>query len=319
MIDDLERELTRAMADDVADLIPPHLDLRRIQRRPARRLVVPGAIVAVAVAAAAPIAAAKTGVLDHAPVSADQDVVPGNVGQLAPPANKLPATPPLPSVSAPHLPGAAPVLPPSVPLPHGCTVRHRTFSSDERAAALRQLRQLADGLAGKVLGAGHARRVAVLSAAQLDRMVPRVGATISYFDCLPSKPLSAAKRAAAIAEVRRAAAQVQTAVMGARSALEHALGSAELPGWLGDIDVTVLSQTAQRMVIRIDFGSPRPTRPVGGSITVTIRMADRSIVAIDRSLLTLPPGIPVPPNSLPSVPIPAPPTLPVPGLPTGGR
>jgi hypothetical protein len=321
MIEDLERELTAAMADDVAELSPPQLDLNRMHRSPARRLVVPGAVVAVAVAAAAPLAAAKTGVLSH-PASSNHTLPPNPVGTIAPPTELPTVTLPPPPSGKPSLPAPPSVSLPSVPskIPVTCTIKHRAFRSDERLAALRQLRAAVDELAATGLGAGRARQVAALSPAELDRFLPRAGVTISYYDCLPGLP-SAAQRAAAIAEVRKAVAQAQTAVTAARVALEQALRSHQLPSWLGDLQITVVSQTDQRVVVKISFPTSHlPGQHAAGSIIVTIRTADRSIVSIDTSGLTLPPGIPtVPTHSLPPVPLPAPPSLPVPGLPPTGR
>lgn len=322
MIENLERELTAAMADDVAELDPPQLDLNRMHRRPARRLVVPGALVAVAVAAGAPLAAAKTGVLGH-PASSNRDLPANPVGPLTPPSQlpKLTLPPSVkPSLPAPPVVRVPSSVPAKVPVPVQCTIKHRAFRSDERFAALRQLRTAVNDAAASGLGAGRARQVAALSAADLEKFLPRAGITVSYYDCLPGVP-SAAQRAAAIAEVRKAVAQAQTAMTAARVALEQTLRSHQLPAWLGDLQITVVSQTADQIVIKISFPvSHLPGQHAAGSITVTVRTADRSIVSIDTSGLTLPPGIPaIPTHSLPPVPLPAPPSLPVPGLPPTGR
>jgi hypothetical protein len=321
MIEDLERELTAAMADEVAELGPPQLDLNRMQHRPARRLVLPGAAVVVAVAAAAPLAAAKTGVLGSHPASSNRDLPAVPAGSIVPP-NHLPKLS-LPPTGKPSLPAPPSIGVPSakVPVPVRCVIKHRAFRSDERLAALRQLRAAADQLAASGLGAGHARKVLALTNVDLDRFLPQVGATISYYDCLPGSP-TAAQRAAVISEVRRAIAQAQTAMTATRVALEKALGAHQLPGWLGDLQVTVVSQTSERIVLKVSF--PAAHLPggqhAGGSITITIRTADRAIVSIDTSGLTLPAGIPqLPTHSLPPVPLPAPPSLPVPGLPPTGR
>jgi hypothetical protein len=314
MTDDLERELTRAMAADVANLTPPQLDLRRIHRRPVRRLALPGAVVAVAVAAAAPFAAAGTGVLDRSPVSAENDVAPA-----------------VPLTTTATLPRLSPA-PPSIKVPRPpvetgkdratCVSQQHTFSTEERAAAVRQLRAAAAALSQRALGAGPQRRVVLLTLAELDRLLPKAGATVTYRPCLPpGRVVSAAQRAAALAEVRRAAADVETAVLGARKALEQAFGEKELPSWLGDLEVTVVSRTADRLVLRIAFGQPKRGWPLSGSITVVVRLPDRTVVAVDTSRLTLPPGlsVPRPPLPLPPVPLPVPSPPEVPGLPTGGR
>src|SRR5262249_19138657 len=130
MIEDLERELAAAMADDVAMLPAPQLDLTRMHRTPVRRYVVPGAVVAVGVAPGARPAVAK----------------PGTRAPRPPPHSGVRRTPPLP-VQTPAVPlpkltppptgkhslPAPPVSLPSVPakLPVHCTITQRSFRTDE--------------------------------------------------------------------------------------------------------------------------------------------------------------------------------------------
>jgi hypothetical protein len=325
MIEDLEQELTRAMAADVADLPEPRLDLHRIQHpRPARRLVVPGVAAGVALAVAAPLAAAKAGAFRSAPVANTQVQVSASDGQLvAPklPAGVPPAVPDLPAVSS---------LPPLPPLdktpvaPDACSTVRRTLTAAERSAAVRQLRASFDAVAKKELAAGVTRQVGAPSVADLARLLPNAGAMVTYFDCALGRTLPPEQAAAAVAEVRRAVADAQTMVQATRAALEQALGNGKLPSWLGDLDIHMVNRMAGEIVLRIDLGAPKAGWPASGSITVTIRATDRSVISIQPGGLKLPPGLPVPqlpatpklPVSLPSLPVPVPLPPQVPGLPT---
>jgi hypothetical protein len=322
MIEDLERELTRAMTKEVADLAAPHLDLHRMQHhRPARRLVVPAAAVGVAVAVAAPLAAAR-GVFRSAPVANEQVQVSVSPGPVVP-------TVPLPRTGAPTVPSVPglsgtvplPSVAPTASVPDSCMLVRRTLSSAERVAAAGKLRATFDGLARRLLGAGVSRTIPTLSDADLDRLLPPAGAMITYYDCALGRVLTPEQRAAAIAEVRRAVTETETALLAARSAVEHALGRGNVPSWLGDLDIHLVGRTATTMVVRIDLATPRPGWPASGSITVTTRLADHTVVMIQPTELKLPPGLPVPqlPVPLPSLPIPVPLPSQVPGLPTGGR
>jgi hypothetical protein len=324
MIEDLERELTRAMAKEVADLSAPHLDLHRMQHhRPGRRLVVPGVAVGVAMVVGAPLAAAHTGVFRSAPVADKQVQISTPAGQLTLPAPQVsvsrpPAVPGVPGV--PSLP-PLPTLDKTPSPPDACTTVRRTLTAAEHAAAVGQLRAAYQALARRELGAGVTRRVSQLSDADLARLLPKAGAMITYYDCALGRTLPADQQAAAVAEVRKAVADAQTALLGARKALEQALGDGKLPSWLGDLDIHLVGRTTETMTLRIDLGTPRPGLPASGSVTVAIRLADRTVISIQPSGLKLPPGLSVPqlPVSLPSLPIPVPQPPQVPGLPTGGR
>jgi hypothetical protein len=327
MIEDLERELVRAMAKEVADLPEPHLDLHRMQHyRPARRLVVPGVAVGVAMVVATPLAAAHSGVFRSAPAADKHVQLSTPAGPLTPPDPRLSVSvpPSVPSVpGAPGVPAAQPLpsLEPTLTVPDTCTAVRRALTAAEHAAAARQLRAAFDGVARRLLGDGVSRHVAALSAADVDRLLPPAGAMITYYDCSLGQTLTPEQRAAAVAEVRRAVTDAQTALLAARSAIEQALGNGKLPSWLGDLDIHVVSRTAAAMVVRVDLGAARPGLPASGSVTVTVRLADRAVVSIQPSGLKLPPGLPVPkiPVSLPSLPIPVPLPPQVPGLPTSGR
>jgi hypothetical protein len=326
MIEDLERELTRAMADEVADLPAPQLDLRRMQpASPVRRLVVPGVAVGVAVAVAAPLAAAKSGAFRSAPAANSQVQVQLSTpaGQLSPPDPKVSITLPPKVPGVPSL-GTVPPLPtldktPSAP--ETCTTVRRTLTAAEHSAAVRQVQAAFDAVARRELAAGVGRQVGAPSPADLALLLPKTGEMITYYDCALGRSLPPEQQAAAIAEVRRAVADAGTTVQGARAALERALGNGKLPSWLGDLDIHVVNRTAAAIVLRIDLGAPKAGWPASGSLTVTIRVSDRAVVAIQPAGLKLPPGLPVPqlPVSLPSLPVPVPLPPQVPGLPTGGR
>lgn len=324
MIEDLERELTQAMADEVADLPTPHLDLHRMQHhRPARRLIVPGVAVGVAVAVGAPLAAAQTGVFGGTPVADSRVEVTTPPGQLPPAGAQVTVSvsPSLPSVpdlsSLPPLP----TLDKTPSAPDACSTVRRTLTAAEHAAAVRQVQAAFAAVARRELAAGIGRQVGAPSAAELERLVPNAGAMITYYDCALGRQLSPEQQAAAVAEVRRAVTDAETAVLGARAALEHALGNGQLPNWLGDLDLSVVSRTAQAIVVRVELAAARPGLPASGSITATIRVSDRSVVSIQPAGLKLPPGVSVPqlPVSLPSLPVPVPLPPQVPGIPTGGR
>ncbi len=332
LIEDLERELVQAMAADVADLPAPNLNLHRmhLQHRPARRLLVPGVAVGVAVAVAAPVAAARTGAFHSRPVANPAGTGSGQPGTpgLGTPASVLPSLSGLPP--APSLPGGPVPLPTIAPsgsgapdLPDTCTALRRALTADEYAAAVRRVRAVFADLARTELGTGPRRALAALSAADLQRLLPPAGGLVTYYDCAPGRVLDADQRAAAIAEVRRAVTDAQALLLAAKTGIERALGAGKVPNWLGDLAIHVVSRNAATMVLRIDLETPLPQWPASGSITVTFRLADHTVVNIRPTDLKLPPHLPVPqlPIPLPTVPIPVPlPSLaPGLGLPTGGR
>ncbi|MEN3359456.1 MAG: hypothetical protein V7637_3438 [Mycobacteriales bacterium] len=329
MIEDMEHELTRAMAADVADLPAPNLDLHRMQpHRPARRLIVPGVAVGVAMAVAAPMAAAHRGPFRTTPV-ANQDVpAPARGGLSAPdlgvPGSIAPSLSGLPSV--PALPGKAvplPTIPPSASVPDACTTLRRALTADEYAAAVRRVQTVFATVARTELGTGADRALAALSGADLQRLLPPAGELVTYYDCSLGHQLTADQRAAAIAEVRRAVTDAQAMVVAAKTGVQRALGNGKVPSWLGDLAIHLVRRDAAAMVLRIDLGTPLPKWPASGSVTVTFRAADHTVVNIQPSGLKLPPNLTVPqlPVALPTQPIPVPlPSLaPGVGLPTGGR
>jgi hypothetical protein len=333
MIDELEDELARAMAAEVADLPAPRLDLHRMQsHRPVgRKLLVPGVAVGVAVAVAAPMAAAHTGPFHTAPAANAKLDVSASAGATLPtgvPTGVLPSVSvpvPVPSVSLPSVPGVLPL--PSVPvpssLPDACQAVRRALSADEYAAAVRKVRAAVADLAAKQLGVASGRVLAPLTEADLRGLLPPSGALVTYVDCSLAQVPDADQRAAAIAEVRRAVSDAQAMVLAAKAGITRALGNGVVPGWLGDFGIHLVSRTESTMVLNVVLGTPLPQFPASGSLTVTYRLTDHSVVNIRPLGLKLPPHLPVPqlPVPLPTVPIPVPlPSLaPGLGLPTGGR
>jgi hypothetical protein len=328
MIEDLEHELTRAMASEVADLPTPHLDMQRMQhyRPPGRRLVVPGIAVGVAVAVAAPMAAAHTGPFRTAP-TADQRVQLPKVPLSSVPSVGVPASV-LPSLSVPKVPGVPGAVPlpsiaPAGSLPDACTIVRRALTEDEWVAAVGKVRTTVADLAAKQLGVTATRALAPLTEADLRGLLPPTGAMITYYDCSLGHVLDADQRAATIAEVSRAVTDAQAMVLAAKAGITRALGNGVVPSWLGDFAIHLVNRSATTMVLKIDLDTPLPQWPASGSITVTYRLTDHSVVSIQPTGLKLPPHLPVPqlPVPLPTVPIPVPlPSLaPGLGLPTGGR
>jgi hypothetical protein len=304
---DIERELRAAMADRTAALPSPRIDLAGIRQRTARRrrLLVPVIATALALATAAPLAIARSGLLDREPT---RSTVGGTV--VPPPAPPTTVRPPgttqVPSKGPRAVPpgsnggqagaggggqgssgssgsgaGAAGGACTSLRAP--LTAAERAALASDAEAVLERAKADLSGALAKLVGVSGAKALS-FDAGLLDDLLPKVGVVVEQVDCAGQRHLAAGARKAALDRVRAAVLSMGlvTGVVMDRTMDWLGLSAGEVTATVGFLRMTsdslLMTGTLKRGGLL----------PCVKTITVTMRLPACGVTRVDRGDLGLP-------------------------------
>jgi hypothetical protein len=289
---DIERELRAAMAERTAALPSPRIDLRAIRRRTAtRRRLVPVIAIALVLAATAPLAIARTGLLHR---RSTDSTVGGTMEPARPPTSSGQS----PGTTLHTPPKGAQAVPPgstggqqrssgSSAISGGClrlrapltAAELAALSSDAEAVMERARTDLSAALAK--LGTSVAQGVNFADDL-LDGLLPDVGSAVDQVDCAGRRYLAPAWHKAVLDEVRAAVLSMGLVTGVVMDRTMDGLGAGDMHA-----SIAFLRMTGDRLLMRATLTS-------GGlvlyqnTMTVTTRLPDCGVTRVDVSNLAVP-------------------------------
>jgi hypothetical protein len=281
----LERELSAAMADEVAHLSAPRPNLGAIRRRVAvrRRLLVPVTVGLVTMVIGGPLALAKTGVFESEPAGAEgagaakvEASLPKQVGDVVredpagSPAGQTADQGDQPSSQAG---GQAPAT--------SCLTSTGALPAEVRAVLLDDAIAVVNNAQRDVAGAlGTVERLTV-DTATVDRLLPAVGSVVALVNCGDVVSLAPQLRDTVLGQVRGV---VHAAALVAGGVVTQTVGQLDVSA-VTPVAVAVVSRTESSALVHVSLGGGAV--PHLGSLTVTVRLADGVVTKVDLSTLDL--------------------------------
>jgi hypothetical protein len=287
---DVERELRPALAEHVADLPHPRIDLPAIRRRTAvrRRLLLSAVIALIGLATVVPIALGQGGAHPSrpggsgtnggavtTPTTRPPGGTPGGTGQRGPQGSGATR-----DRSHPGAP-AGQAQPPGAPA--GCRTLPGPLPAAERARLLDDATTTLQQAQGTVDGALGGLERFSFPPASLARLLPAAGAITTLVDCGGRTVLAPAQRAAVLGEVRAA---VLSSGAIAASVLDQTVGKLGLAAAAVPVTAAVTGTTSDSVVLTDAYGAVGGLASLG-TVAVTLRRADHAVTKVDMTGLDL--------------------------------
>jgi hypothetical protein len=281
----LERELRRAMADEVARLGMPRTDLGAIRRRTAtrRRVLIPAVVGLVGIVIAGPFALARS----------DVNILPKLAGSVVPrergaqPAASGGAPAPGGAQAGPRGVGSVPRVSGgdgSAPAPApalACVTGRGPLPAVERAALVRDasgVLRTAQGTVDRTLGTVERLSFATGTA---DKLVPAAGSIVRLVTCGDRVGLAPVERTAILGQVRQV---VRTSAVVAAGVVRQTVGRSQVDA-VTPVGLAVVQATPRTVVVAVALGGgPVPDL---GTVMVTMGLTDGKVAQVDMSGLDL--------------------------------